>query len=82
VKAGHGGADDIGERAEPVLHVHAEYQAGGVAGNARQRHQMLRPDPDDRFVNPDDDTAEKPAEQTGAHGLAKPARIDGVRQHG
>jgi hypothetical protein len=34
-----------------------------LRGNARQRHQVLHTDPDDRLVDPDHNAADETAEQ-------------------
>ena len=50
--------------AERLLYLLAEYQAGGIARNSGQWHQVLRSDPERRFMDPDDDAADE-----GGHAL-------------
>jgi hypothetical protein len=61
------GADDVGAGAQRLLHRLAEHQAGGVARDARQRHQVLRADPHDRLVDPDHHRAGQPAGEARLH---------------
>jgi hypothetical protein len=67
--------DEIGQRPQLVLLRLAEHEARRVPGDAGQRHQMLRPDPDGR-------AAREARDQADAND-GRPIRlVRGVRESG
>src|SRR5258708_3519334 len=62
-------ADEVSQRSKRLLDLLAEHQARRIARDPGHRHEMLYPYPDNRFVNPDDDTAGQASEEAGADDL-------------